>query len=108
MKQLRLLEANELGFGILVEMDAGYISPKDSFKIDSWEGFGKTLYKANMNENDFDTIIEYRELIQDSLFPKYVIEEMIEYLDSDKIDEVISYMNESYNGESNYKFKSEA
>jgi hypothetical protein len=31
MKQLRLLEANELGFGILVEMDAGYISPKDSF-----------------------------------------------------------------------------
>jgi hypothetical protein len=31
MKQLRLLEANELGFGILVEMDAGYISPKDEF-----------------------------------------------------------------------------
>lgn len=31
MKQLRLLEANELGFGILVETDAGYISPKDEF-----------------------------------------------------------------------------
>jgi hypothetical protein len=31
MKELRLLEANELGFGILVEMDAGYISPKDGF-----------------------------------------------------------------------------
>ena len=31
MKQLRLLEANEIGFGILVEMDAGYISPKDEF-----------------------------------------------------------------------------
>jgi hypothetical protein len=31
MKQLRLLEANEIGFGILVEMDAGYISPKDDF-----------------------------------------------------------------------------
>ena len=31
MKQLRLLEANEIGFGILVEMDAGYISPKDGF-----------------------------------------------------------------------------
>lgn len=31
MKQLRLLEANEVGFGILVETDAGYISPKDEF-----------------------------------------------------------------------------
>lgn len=96
------------GFEVIKEIRRELaLSPKDSFKIDSWEGFGKTLYKEKMNENDFDTIIEYRELIQDSLFPKYVIEEMIEYLDSDKIDEVISYMNESYNGESNYKFKSE-
>lgn len=31
MKQLKILEAYESGFGILVEMDAGYISPKDSF-----------------------------------------------------------------------------
>jgi hypothetical protein len=31
MKQLRLLEAHEVGFGILVEMDAGYVSPKDEF-----------------------------------------------------------------------------
>jgi hypothetical protein len=31
MKQLRLLEANEIGFGILVETDAGYISPKNEF-----------------------------------------------------------------------------
>ena len=29
MKNLRILEANELGHGILVEMDAGYVSPKD-------------------------------------------------------------------------------
>lgn len=29
MKPLRILEANELGFGILVEMDAGYISPTE-------------------------------------------------------------------------------
>lgn len=28
MKQLRLLEAHEVGFGILVETDAGYVSPK--------------------------------------------------------------------------------
>lgn len=27
MKKLRILEANELGHGILIEMDAGYISP---------------------------------------------------------------------------------
>ena len=31
MKQLRILEANELGHGILVEMDAGYVSPRDEF-----------------------------------------------------------------------------
>jgi hypothetical protein len=31
MKQLRLLEASEVGFGILVETDAGFISPKDEF-----------------------------------------------------------------------------
>ena len=31
MKQLRILESHETGFGILVEMDAGYVSPKDEF-----------------------------------------------------------------------------
>ena len=29
MKSLRILEANEIGHGILVEMDAGWVSPKD-------------------------------------------------------------------------------
>jgi hypothetical protein len=29
MKNLRILEANELGHGILIEMDAGWVSPKD-------------------------------------------------------------------------------
>jgi hypothetical protein len=29
MKQLRILEASEVGHGILVETDAGWISPKD-------------------------------------------------------------------------------
>jgi len=35
MKNLRILEASELGHGILIEMDAGYVSPKDenNFKI---------------------------------------------------------------------------
>ena len=31
MKNLRILEANEIGHGILIEMDAGWISPKDKF-----------------------------------------------------------------------------
>jgi len=31
MKQLRILESHETGFGILVETDAGYISPTDKF-----------------------------------------------------------------------------
>jgi hypothetical protein len=34
MKNLRILEANELGHGILIEMDAGYISPKDKLNSD--------------------------------------------------------------------------
>ncbi len=29
MKKLRILEANESGHGILIEMDAGYVSPRD-------------------------------------------------------------------------------
>jgi hypothetical protein len=29
MKKLRILEANEVGHGILIEMDAGWVSPKD-------------------------------------------------------------------------------
>lgn len=29
MKNLRILEANEVGHGILIEMDAGWLSPKD-------------------------------------------------------------------------------
>ena len=29
MRNLRILEANEVGHGILIEMDAGWLSPKD-------------------------------------------------------------------------------
>jgi hypothetical protein len=29
MKLLRILEANEIGHGILIETDAGWVSPKD-------------------------------------------------------------------------------
>ena len=31
MKQLRILEAHETGHGILIEMDAGWVSPKHTF-----------------------------------------------------------------------------
>jgi hypothetical protein len=31
MKKLRILEANEIGHGILIEMDAGWVSPRDEF-----------------------------------------------------------------------------
>lgn len=34
MKQLRILEANELGHGILIEMDAGFVSPKDKLNLE--------------------------------------------------------------------------
>ena len=33
MKTLRILEANEVGHGILIEMDAGYVSPKTGAKV---------------------------------------------------------------------------
>lgn len=33
MKNLRILEANESGHGILIEMDAGFVSPKDEKNI---------------------------------------------------------------------------
>jgi hypothetical protein len=34
MKQLRILEANEVGHGILIEMDAGFVSPKDKMNFE--------------------------------------------------------------------------
>ena len=34
MKQLRILEAHELGHGILIEMDAGFISPQNEINED--------------------------------------------------------------------------
>jgi hypothetical protein len=34
MKNLRILEASELGHGILIEMDAGWVSPKDTQNMD--------------------------------------------------------------------------
>lgn len=45
MKQLRILEANELGHGILIEMDAGYINPHDSFNSQLMEQFKSMDYK---------------------------------------------------------------
>jgi hypothetical protein len=30
MKKLRILESNEVGHGILIETDAGWVSPKES------------------------------------------------------------------------------
>ena len=45
MKKLRILEANELGHGILVEMDAGYISPKDKLNADILKEAANLDYK---------------------------------------------------------------
>ena len=45
MKILRILEANELGHGILVEMDAGYISPKDKLNADILKEASNLDYK---------------------------------------------------------------
>lgn len=45
MKNLRILEANELGHGILVEMDAGWVDPKDVRNLPIMEQSSKMDYK---------------------------------------------------------------
>jgi hypothetical protein len=45
MKDLRILEATEVGFGILVEADAGYISPNDRLNADILKESAKMDYK---------------------------------------------------------------
>jgi len=45
MKNLRILEANELGHGILVETDAGWVSPKDEMNVKVLQESAKMDYK---------------------------------------------------------------
>ena len=45
MKNLRILEANELGHGILIEMDAGYVSPKNELNAKILQESVKLDYK---------------------------------------------------------------
>jgi hypothetical protein len=45
MKNLRILEANELGHGILVEMDAGFVDPKDFRNVPLLEQSSKLDYR---------------------------------------------------------------
>lgn len=45
MKDLRILETTEVGFGILVEADAGYISPNDRLNADILKESAKMDYK---------------------------------------------------------------
>jgi len=45
MKELRILEAHELGHGILVEMDAGWISPKNELNAKVLQESSKLDYR---------------------------------------------------------------
>jgi len=45
MKNLRILEANEIGHGILIEMDAGWVSPKEKFNADVLKEAANLDYK---------------------------------------------------------------
>ena len=45
MKNLRILEANEIGHGILIEMDAGWVSPKETSNSDFLKESAKLDYK---------------------------------------------------------------
>jgi len=45
MKRLRILEANEIGHGILVEMDAGWVSPKDEVNANILKEAAKLDYR---------------------------------------------------------------
>jgi len=54
MKPLRILEANELGFGILVEMDAGFISPTEP----------KNALMLEQNQLDYKNLFEFYAVLQ--------------------------------------------
>jgi len=54
MKPLRILEANELGFGILVEMDAGFISPTEP----------KNALMLEQNQLDYKNPFEFYAVLQ--------------------------------------------
>ena len=45
MKQLRILEANEVGHGILIEMDAGWVSPKHDLNANMLRESAKLDYR---------------------------------------------------------------
>jgi hypothetical protein len=45
MKKLRILEANEIGHGILIEMDAGWVSPKENLNAEFLKESAKLDYK---------------------------------------------------------------
>lgn len=45
MEKLRILEANEVGHGILIEMDAGWVSPKDEFNAKILQESAKIDYR---------------------------------------------------------------
>jgi len=45
MKNLRILEASEVGHGILIEMDAGHVSPKDRLNSDILKEAANLDYK---------------------------------------------------------------
>jgi len=45
MKPLRILEASEVGHGILIEMDAGYVNPNDTLNLPIMEQAKKLDYR---------------------------------------------------------------
>jgi hypothetical protein len=45
MNTLRILEANEIGHGILIESDAGWINPKDQLNVNLIQENKKLDYK---------------------------------------------------------------
>ena len=55
MKSLRILEASELGHGILIEMDAGWVNPKDSLNT--------PILEQNMNL-DYRNPFEFYAVLQ--------------------------------------------
>jgi hypothetical protein len=55
MKKLRVLESNELGHGILIEMDSGYVSPKDRL---NYEILKESANKDYKNPFEFYAVLQ--------------------------------------------------
>ena len=71
MNNLRILGPNEIGKGVLIEYDAGYISPKDKFNADILKEQKDFLD----TQNHLSSMLYYRNIIPQIETEEYILKE---------------------------------